>query len=43
MYSCTNAMKPDDKTISGLSVILNKLVERETLELAGGSYQLARK
>lgn len=36
-------MQLDDKTISGLSVILNKLVERGTLELAGGNYQLARK
>jgi hypothetical protein len=31
----------DDKTISGLAVILGKLVDKGKLELVGGQYQLA--
>lgn len=36
--TCASA---DDKTISGLSVILGKLVDKGKLELVAGQYQLS--
>jgi hypothetical protein len=39
VYCCHYA---DTKTISGLSVVLGKLVDTGKLELVGGQYQLSK-
>ncbi|GLE05048.1 hypothetical protein PINS_up014032 [Pythium insidiosum] len=37
-----SGVQPYDKTISGLSVVLAKLVAQGRLEVIGGQYQLAK-